>query len=216
MNNSIFTVADIAHWVTEAADTGAALIPCAIEPDFLKALAVEINDGPFEEATEGSTYVRQKFERFAFLYQPVGLPLLAQLQEEIEHLIKSASTAFLILQYWQPIDIVVQKYDTDSFLTAHQDLVRHPSIIVSLTVTGLCKFEVLETRSGPVTKTLYPFAGDIVLLSAPGLTPEIDTENRPFHRVSGSLDKNTPRISVTFRDNFAPHRTIPGFTYANH
>jgi hypothetical protein len=39
-------------------------------------------------------------------------------------------------------------------------------------------------------------------------------DERPFHRVGGSLSAS-PRVSITCRDNTAPDTPIPGFSYRN-
>jgi hypothetical protein len=201
--------------IRKTATEGATLVEGIIAPEFLAQLAGEVKAGPFEQAQEGAGKVVQRFDRYAFLREPEGMPFLRQLQLATEELIRSSLEICQSLGSWNAIDIVVQRYGYNGVLTGHKDLARHPYIIASFTVTGSCRFEVLETRDGQVIKSMQPKPGDLMLLRAPGLASPPGIDDRPFHRVSGALDPDEPRISVTFRDNIAPDQTIYGFTYLN-
>lgn len=215
MNEKVFNFDDLASAIQETAGEGAALVRDLIRPDFLSPLVDEVESGPFERAEEGTLNVIQKFDRYAFLHMPVGMPFLRQLQLATAELVQGNGKHYPQLFSWNAIDIVIQRYGPDGILTGHKDLARHPYIIASFTLTGSCRFEVLETRDGRVTKSIQPKPGDLVLLRAPGLASPFGVDDRPFHRVSGALDSRVPRTSVTFRDNLSPGRTIHGFTYLN-
>ncbi len=132
-------------------------------------------------------------------------------------MVQSAKKAFPQLEEWKAHDTVIQKYGKTDFLTAHLDLKRHPHVIIICTISGSCLFEVLSSREGNVTKAFYPSSGDLLLLRAPGLSGNLDLDDRPFHRVSGNESTEDSRISITFRDNTDPERVIPGldFNYDN-
>lgn len=206
------------HWKNLCYD-GVSLVPNMINKDFLRLLIDEVAAGPFTEGNKGTKLVQQKFDSYAYLFKAKNMPFVNLLLETTKNLINAHGAKFISLAKWNPVDIVVQKYGSDGFLTAHQDLARHPGVIVSFTLTGRCQFDVLESRNGPVIKTVTPQAGDMLLLRAPGLfSPGIHDkrlDERPFHRLTGSLLPDEPRIALTFRDNDDPFKYIQGFGYLN-
>lgn len=215
MSKDIFNNVDFSKALNAVVAEGAVLLPNIIQPKFLAPLVDELNQGPFEQAEEGNELVRQRFDRFAYLHKPVGMPHLERLQVATTQLIRSGSELFPQLKDWEAVDTVVQRYDYNGFLTAHRDLIRHPYVIASFTVSGRCRFDVLESRSGPITKTMYPEAGSLILLRAPGLSNENPENERPFHKLTGALDENIFRIAVSFRHNLNPEANISGFSYCN-
>lgn len=194
---------------------GAALVKGVIKGEFLKQLIKELEAGPFEKAAEDIATVKQNFDRYAFFEEAPGMPLLSQMQLFTQSLIRLSAADYPILAEWTAKDIVIQRYGQDGLLTAHKDLRRHPYLIASFTLTGSCRFELLDNRNGKITKTMIPEPGDLVLLRAPGLANDKSVDDRPFHQVSGSLDPRVPRLSLVFRDNHNPDTPINGFTYHN-
>jgi hypothetical protein len=192
---------------------GASILEGFLAEDFRLALLEELKGHVYTSAREKLKDVRQKFDRFAFKYGvPEGMPFLEVLKRGTERMVQASGPRIWTgFKSWTAMDIVVQKYGPDGFLTAHKDLDRHPLAIVIYTVTGSCKFDLLDDRDGNVTASFTPRAGDVMLLRANNPTIKgIDV--RPFHRVGGSL-AHEPRISVTFRDNLKPELEIPGFAY---
>lgn len=205
----------ISQYVEVASLTGASIVVGIIRPEFMDKLIPELLSGPFTQAEEGIENVQQKFLRYAFLHQAVDMPYLEQLKVDTESLVRTCAPDCFGLGTWRAVDTVVQKYVETDYLTAHRDLTRHPYLIASFTLLGSATFELLESREGSVYKTLHPKQGDLLLLRAPGLNPELKTDSRPFHRVTKILAGDSCRISVTFRDNLTPGNPIPGFTYHN-
>lgn len=201
--------------IHKTAVEGAALVKGVVQGEFLRQLIAELENGPFEVAAEDTASVKQKFDRYAFFEQAPDMPKLTEMQLFAQSLIRLSAEEYPVLSEWTARDIVIQRYGADGLLTAHKDLRRHPYLIASFTLTGSCRFELLEKRDGPVVKTMIPEPGDLVLLRAPGLANDKSVDDRPFHQVSGSLDSGVKRLSLVFRDNHNPDKLINGFRYHN-
>jgi alkylated DNA repair dioxygenase AlkB len=196
---------------------GVAIERSAIEPSHLWRMLKEVKSLEFTDAQERLNSVEQRFQRIGFHQVPPNLPTLALLCKEIQAVVRSFGHAdyYPYLAGWQIRDIVIQKYDKNSFLSAHKDLKRHQKLIVICNLEGNANFEILETRTGPVIRQINDLTyGDIILLRGSETTPGVD--DRPFHRVSGNTHPNVDyRISLTLRDNTEPQNTIKGFEYEN-
>lgn len=211
----VFNSFDLDFALRDSVYSGVGLVKGIINPEFLEILNLEVAAGPYSQASAGNELVSQKFDSFAFMYEPVGMPLLRKFQQATEQLIRSHSNLFKPLADWRAIDTVIQRYGADGFLSAHRDLVRNPYIVPSFTIAGSCQFDILESREGPFRKTIFPEAGDLLLLLAPGLVENPSIADRPFHQLTGPLDPNIARVAVTFRHNLNPEKPIEGFKYVN-
>ncbi len=210
---------DIATAFKNALINGAEHIPNALSRSIIEVISYELELVIFSEQNSTSASgVRQRFHSAAFRRSvPKTFPHILQLQQETKKLVRSASPQFPKLKTWQPHDAVIQKYTSYDFITAHLDLKRHPYIIVIYNIVGSCMFEILSDRGGHIVKEFRPESGDLVLLRAPGLSGNLNIDDRPFHRVGGNLSRCPYRISITFRENLEPNKAVPGlkFVYGN-
>lgn len=193
---------------------GAALVQGVIRNGSLADVQEELSHIRFGQSQD-TALVKQQYTYAAFRETiPNTFVVLERLRRQTELLVRSARKSFPQLATWQAYDTMVHKYSSTDFLGAHRDLERHPQVIAIYTVTGECKFELLTSHDGEVTKVFYPTPGDLLLLRAPGLSGCAE-DDRPVHRVSGNMLPGRHRISVTFRGNLRPNKPIPGIVFQN-
>lgn len=160
-----------------------------------------------------------------------NVPHMRLLAAETEALIRSLHEPYPSLATWEADEMSYHVYyDTEVGLSPHRDNLRFYGLVAVVVMEGESDFQVLDRvpvrlEYDPVRKrdvvvewnirgiyTIPARPGDLILMRAPGLIPNMRSEDRPEH---GVVNCKLPRISFMLRANDKPDDTADGFEYYN-
>jgi hypothetical protein len=177
-----------------AAREGAAFVPRAVRPPFIRRLVAEFAGLRFEPAPAEVGEVRQETEACTLPQGLAGFPATASLGRALVAAARASGVRGL--RTWRPKDVVVQRYAPDALgITSHRDGKRFRRLVAVVTLEGRARFATRRDRHGDVVARWDVGPGDLVLMRGPGLAGARD--GRPFHEVSGP--REGARSSVAFR-----------------
>jgi hypothetical protein len=173
---------------------GAAFVPRAVRPPFIRRLVAELAGLRFEPAPPEVGEVRQETEACTLPQGLAGFPATASLGRTLVAAARASGVRGL--RTWRPNEVVVQRYAPDALgITAHRDGKRFRRLVAVVTLEGRARFAIRRDRHGEVVAGWDVGPGDLVLMRGPGLANVRD--GRPFHEVSGP--REGARSSVAFR-----------------
>ncbi len=179
------------HAVRATREHGYAYVPGALDGQQCQALILSIPDIPAEPVREVVGEVRQYARALA-------LPTAGLDNPELNGLVTAVTKALPKSIGFTPTELAYMFYKgPHAGISPHRDHARHKMLVAIFSLKGYATFRIHHTRDEADIDAEWTTApGDLVLLRAPGLHPEVNT--RPFHSIGPPIGSEE-RISLSLR-----------------
>jgi hypothetical protein len=177
--------------VRDTRERGYAYLPRALMPRHCQGLVSAASLSEAEPVPEIVGEVRQYAKALVLSTRELTNPWHRSL---VNALVKALPTAVGFV----PTELTYMSYSgSRAGISPHRDQARFKLLIAIFTLQGRARFRIHRTREATdVIQEWITGPGDLVLLRAPGLNPQVDA--RPFHSIEPPIG-DEERISLSVR-----------------
>ena len=179
-------LADVSASIAALPCVGAVAFPCLDVPEANELVSVvdQLKYRPAKAVT--GTEKSPVYQDFDLCYDVPSVHRVWEFAQVVEQALRNALAAAEIDSAGYPLrlnDLIVQRYPPGcAGITPHRDHVRYGFLIAIVLLSGDGHFGVCHNRQGNESREIDFKPGDLLLMGAPGLTPNFP---RPFHYMNG-------------------------------